>query len=90
MYLCFLGFWISLCFNNQRCVHRVHLLMGVSLTMQILSLFCAAEDNHYVKVTGTPHGWNVLFWIFQFINSVLLFTLIVFVTKHGSELRSSR
>ncbi|KAM0024640.1 putative transmembrane protein GPR107/GPR108 [Helianthus debilis subsp. tardiflorus] len=77
MYLSFLGFWISLCFNNQRCVHRVHLLMGVSLTMQTLSLFCAAEDNHYVKVTGTPHGWNVLFWIFQFISSVLLFTLIV-------------
>ncbi|KAM0024638.1 putative transmembrane protein GPR107/GPR108 [Helianthus debilis subsp. tardiflorus] len=86
MYLCFLGFWISLCFNNQRCVHRVHLLIGVSLTMQMLSLFCAVEDKHYVKVTGTPHGWNVLFRIFQFTNSVLLFTLIVLMGGGGGGL----
>ncbi|KAL6575804.1 hypothetical protein OROHE_000785 [Orobanche hederae] len=35
------------------------------------------SDKHYVKVTGTPHGWDVLFYIFQFIRVVLLFTVIV-------------
>ncbi|KAJ0952733.1 putative Lung seven transmembrane receptor [Helianthus annuus] len=79
IYLCFLGFWIFLCFNNQRCVHRVHLLMGALLVTKALSLFCAAAEKHYVKVTGTPHGWNVLFYIPQFINSVLLFTVIVLI-----------
>ncbi|KAM0024633.1 putative transmembrane protein GPR107/GPR108 [Helianthus debilis subsp. tardiflorus] len=78
-YLCFLGFWISVCFNNQRSVHKVHILMGVLLTMKALSLFCAAEDKQYVKVTGMPHGWNVLFYIFQFISSVLFFAVIVLI-----------
>ncbi|KAJ0616454.1 putative transmembrane protein GPR107/GPR108 [Helianthus annuus] len=78
-YLCFLGFWISVGFNNQRSVHKVHILMGVLLIMKVLSLFCAAEDKLYVKVTGMPHGWNVLFYILQFISSVLFFAVIVLI-----------
>ncbi|KAJ0806203.1 putative transmembrane protein GPR107/GPR108 [Helianthus annuus] len=42
-----------------------------SKSNNILSLFS--------QITGTPHGWNVLFYIPQFINSVLLFTVIVLI-----------
>ncbi|KAI3823413.1 hypothetical protein L1987_04848 [Smallanthus sonchifolius] len=87
IYLCFLGFWISVCFKNQRSVHRVHLLMGGLLVMKALNLICAAEDKHYVKVTGTPHGWDVLFYIFQFIRVVLLFTVIVLIGTGWSFLK---
>ncbi|KAK9072758.1 hypothetical protein SSX86_009193 [Deinandra increscens subsp. villosa] len=87
IYLCFLGLWISVCFKNQRSVHRVHLLMGGLLTMKALNLICAAEDKHYVKVTGTPHGWDVLFYIFQFIRVVLLFTVIVLIGTGWSFLK---
>ncbi|KAF2306095.1 hypothetical protein GH714_012428 [Hevea brasiliensis] len=78
-YLAFLGFWIYICFTNRGSVHRIHLLMGGLLLMKALNLICAAEDKHYVKVTGTPHGWDVLFYIFQFIRVVLLFTVIVLI-----------
>ncbi|KVH90584.1 protein GPR107-like [Cynara cardunculus var. scolymus] len=87
IYLSFLGFWISICFKNQRSVHRIHLLMGGLLVMKALNLICAAEDKHYVKVTGTPHGWDVLFYIFQFIRVVLLFTVIVLIGTGWSFLK---
>ncbi|KAI3706614.1 hypothetical protein L6452_24485 [Arctium lappa] len=87
VYLCFLGFWISICFKNKRSVHRIHLLMGGLLVMKALNLICAAEDKHYVKVTGTPHGWDVLFYIFQFIRVVLLFTVIVLIGTGWSFLK---
>ncbi|KAL0338368.1 UNVERIFIED_CONTAM: protein CANDIDATE G-PROTEIN COUPLED RECEPTOR 7 [Sesamum angustifolium] len=61
---------------NETSVHRIHLLMAVLVIMKALNLLCAAEDKHYVKVTGTPHGWDVLFYIFQFLRVVLLFTVL--------------
>ncbi|OMP07741.1 Transmembrane receptor, eukaryota [Corchorus olitorius] len=87
LYLAFLGYWIYVCFTNKRSVHRIHLLMAGLLLFKALNLICAAEDKHYVKVTGTPHGWDVLFYIFQFIRVVLLFTVIVLIGTGWSFLK---
>ncbi|KAK1403446.1 Protein CANDIDATE G-PROTEIN COUPLED RECEPTOR [Heracleum sosnowskyi] len=87
VYIGFLAVWAYNCFNNKRSVHRIHLLMGGLLVMKALNLICAAEDKHYVKVTGTPHGWDVLFYIFQFIRVVLLFTVIVLIGTGWSFLK---
>lgn len=86
-YFAFLVFWIHACYRNKRSVHRIHMLMAGLLLMKALNLICAAEDKHYVKVTGTPHGWDVLFYIFQFIRVVLLFTVIVLVGTGWSFLK---
>ncbi|KAH7553447.1 hypothetical protein JRO89_XS12G0013100 [Xanthoceras sorbifolium] len=86
-YIAFLGIWIYVCISNKRSVHRIHLLMAGLLLMKALNLICGAEDKHYVKVTGTPHGWDVLFYIFQFIRVVLLFTVIVLIGTGWSFLK---
>ncbi|KAI3985567.1 hypothetical protein MKX01_004528 [Papaver californicum] len=44
------------------------------------------SDKHYVKVTGTAHGWDV-FYIFQFIRVTLLFTVIVLIGTGWSFLK---
>ncbi|KAL5574980.1 hypothetical protein UlMin_016679 [Ulmus minor] len=49
---------------------------GTSVTMAAFNLICAAEDKHYVKVIGTPHDWDVLFYIFQFIRFTTVIILI--------------
>jgi hypothetical protein len=87
IYIAFLGFWIYTCYTNKRSVHRIHLLMAGLALFKALNLICAAEDKHYVKVTGTPHGWDVLFYIFQFIRVVLLFTVIILVGTGWSFLK---
>ncbi|KAK4749226.1 hypothetical protein SAY87_026675 [Trapa incisa] len=86
-YIAFLGFWIYTCHKNRYSVHRIHLLMACLLLMKALNLIFGAEDKHYVKVTGTPHGWDVLFYIFQFIRVVLLFTVIVLIGTGWSFLK---
>lgn len=86
-YFAFFGIWFYVCFKNKRSAHRIHLLMATLLLMKALNLICAAEDKHYVKVTGTPHGWDVLFYIFQFIRVVLLFTVIVLIGTGWSFLK---
>ncbi|CAM8978409.1 unnamed protein product [Rhodiola kirilowii] len=86
-YIAFLVFWVHTCYQNKLSAHRIHGLMGLLLLMKALNLICAAEDKHYVKVTGTPHGWDVLFYTFQFIRAVLLFTVIVLIGTGWSFLK---
>ncbi|KAF8397570.1 hypothetical protein HHK36_016490 [Tetracentron sinense] len=86
-YFAFLGFWIYICHTNKLSLHRIHLLMAGLILMKALNLICAAEDKHYVKVTGTPHGWDVLFYIFQSLRVVLLFTVIVLIGTGWSFLK---
>ncbi|XP_054802695.1 protein CANDIDATE G-PROTEIN COUPLED RECEPTOR 7-like [Prosopis cineraria] len=86
-YFAFLGFWVYISYTNKRSVHRIHLLMAGLLLVKALNLIFAAEDKHYVKTTGTPHGWDVLFYIFQFIRVVLLFTVIILIGTGWSFLK---
>ncbi|VAH19995.1 unnamed protein product [Triticum turgidum subsp. durum] len=46
-----------------------------------------APDQHYIRVTGTPHGWDVAFYLFQLIKGVILFAVIVLVGTGWSFLR---
>ncbi|KVI09547.1 protein GPR107-like [Cynara cardunculus var. scolymus] len=87
IYMCFVGLWTVECMKNKGSVHRIHLLMGMLLVVKALNLICAAENKHYVKVTGTPHGWDVLFYTFQFLRAVLLFTVIVLIGTGWSFLK---
>ncbi|CAH9096199.1 unnamed protein product [Cuscuta europaea] len=87
IYFGFTAFWVYICCGNRGSVHRIHLLMAVLLITKALNLLFAAEDKHYVKVTGTAHGWDVLFYIFQFIRVVLLFTVIILIGTGWSFLK---
>ncbi|XP_076922105.1 protein CANDIDATE G-PROTEIN COUPLED RECEPTOR 7-like [Bidens hawaiensis] len=87
LYLGFLWFWIVKCMKNKLSVYRIHVIMGGLLLMKALNLICAAEDKHFVKVTGTSHGWDVLFYIFQFIRVVLMFTVIILIGTGWSFLK---
>ncbi|KAI3498520.1 hypothetical protein L1887_34295 [Cichorium endivia] len=80
IYLCFLGFWIFVCFKNQQCFQRIHLLMGGLLVITFVHLIYAAADQHYLQVTGI-HGWDVLIFIYRFIRTALFLTMIVLISS---------
>ncbi|CAD5330615.1 unnamed protein product [Arabidopsis thaliana] len=86
-YLSFLCFWLCFCWNHKQIVKRIHLLMAALLLVKSLTLICAAVYKHYVKVIGTAHGWNIVFYIFQFISVVLLFMVIVLIGNGWSFLK---
>ncbi|KAF6166470.1 hypothetical protein GIB67_038207 [Kingdonia uniflora] len=86
-YFVFLGVWIYVCVTNKHSVHRIHVLMGGLVLAKALNMISAAEDKHYVKITGTAHGWDVLFYIFQFFRVTLLFTVIVLIGTGWSFLK---
>ncbi|ERN01131.1 hypothetical protein AMTRI_Chr03g146310 [Amborella trichopoda] len=86
-YVAFMGVWIYVCMKNKVSVHRIHLVMGALIAVKALNLVCAAEDKYYVKRTGTPHGWDIVFYAFQFLRGIMLFTVIVLIGTGWSFLK---
>ncbi|URE04663.1 Rhodopsin-like GPCR transmembrane domain [Musa troglodytarum] len=87
-YAVFLGSWIYVTlFQNRISSHGIHYLMAGLLLSKALYLVFAAEDQHYIRQTGTPHGWDIPFYLFQFLKGVLLFTVIVLIGTGWSFLK---
>lgn len=87
IYIPFLIYWTVICYKNRTFVHKIHILMSILLLMKSLNLIFEAEDKYHVKITGTPRGWEALFFIFRTIRALLLFTVIVLVGTGWSFLK---
>ncbi|KAL6634750.1 hypothetical protein ACP70R_027421 [Stipagrostis hirtigluma subsp. patula] len=87
VYAAFLAVWVWTCARQRATVERIHALMGALLLFKALKSACAAEDTWHVERTGTPHGWDVAFYIFGFFKGVLLFTVIILIGTGWSFLK---
>ncbi|CAN0892749.1 Protein CANDIDATE G-PROTEIN COUPLED RECEPTOR 7 [Linum grandiflorum] len=74
------------CKHNQRC-KKIHVIMAALLLVKALKLICAAEDKIHVAKSGTPHGWDVAFYVFGFIKGTMMFTVIVLIGTGWSFLK---
>nr|AAM63843.1 unknown [Arabidopsis thaliana] len=79
--------WIYVLYKKRLTVFAIHFFMLGVVVLKALNLLCEAEDKSYIKKTGTAHGWDVLFYIFNFLNGITLFTLIVLIGTGWSFLK---
>ncbi|KAL5996763.1 Protein CANDIDATE G-PROTEIN COUPLED REPTOR 7 [Asimina triloba] len=79
VYSAFLVAWIYTCIKQRATVDKIHIMMGALLLFKALKMICASEDESYVKKTGTPHGWDIAFYVFGFFKGVMLFTVIILI-----------
>ncbi|KAL6903532.1 hypothetical protein ACP4OV_004345 [Aristida adscensionis] len=87
VYFVFLAAWAYACVRQRATAERIHAVMAALLLFKALKMACAAEDSWYVERTGTPHGWDVAFYVFGFFKGVLLFTVIVLIGTGWSFLK---
>jgi G protein-coupled receptor 107 len=87
-YFVFLAVWLYISLiQNRLSAHRIHHLMSGLLLVRSFYLLSAAEDQHYIRITGLPHGWDVAFYLFQLLKGVLLFAVIVLIGTGWSFLK---
>ncbi|KAL0701164.1 hypothetical protein Bca4012_057286 [Brassica carinata] len=79
--------WIYVLYKKRRTVFAIHFFMLGVVVLKALNLLCEAEDKSYIKRTGNAHGWDVLFYIFNFLKGITLFTLIVLIGTGWSFLK---
>ncbi|CAH1414552.1 unnamed protein product [Lactuca virosa] len=54
--------------------------MGGLLLVNCVHFMCIAADLHYVKITGSAHGLDVVFYIFQLMRAVIFSIVIVLIS----------
>ncbi|KAF8369379.1 hypothetical protein HHK36_032612 [Tetracentron sinense] len=79
--------WVYICIKQRPTVNTIHLIMGALLLVKALKMICAAEDKLYVRRTGTPHGWDIAFYIFGLFKGIMLFTVIILIGTGWSFLK---
>ncbi|KAI8553538.1 hypothetical protein RHMOL_Rhmol05G0023900 [Rhododendron molle] len=79
LYLPFLALWLYVCYKNRSFVRKIHILMVKLVVMKSLNLLFEAEDKHYIMVTGTPHVWDLWFYLFHFLQALPLVTVIMLI-----------
>ncbi|XP_071732582.1 protein CANDIDATE G-PROTEIN COUPLED RECEPTOR 7-like [Rutidosis leptorrhynchoides] len=87
IYAALIGVWIYTLYIRNSSVFRIHYFMLAVLLLKALNLLCETEDKSYIKRSGSPHGWDVLFYIFSFLKGITLFTLIVLIGTGWSFLK---
>ncbi|XP_043719690.1 protein CANDIDATE G-PROTEIN COUPLED RECEPTOR 7-like [Telopea speciosissima] len=87
IYSIFFLIWVFLCIKQRPTVDKIHLIMGALLIVKGLKIICASEDKSYVGRTGTPHGWDIAFYIFSFLKGIMLFTVIILIGTGWSFLK---
>lgn len=87
MYCGFFTVWLFVCLHNRPVVDNIHLLMGALLIFKALKSLCASEDRAYIARTGTPHGWDIAFYVFGFFKGTMLFIVIALIGSGWSVLR---
>ena len=55
--------------------HRLHYLMAALVAFKALTLLSQAGMYQLIRSTGHPEGWNVAFYIFNFLRGILFFTV---------------
>lgn len=79
--------WIAVLYNNRPTTLRIHWLMLALVVVKCVSTGCEAGMFHMKRLTGTPDGWNIAFYIFSFVRGVLLFAVIVLIGTGWSFLK---
>lgn len=80
VYTLFFCTWVFICIVQRfNLYNKIHVIMSALLLFMALKMLCAFEDKMYIRNTGTPHGWDVPFYIFGFLKGVTLFTVIILI-----------
>ncbi|KAK8690848.1 hypothetical protein V6N13_074374 [Hibiscus sabdariffa] len=87
VYFTLAGIWVYVLYIKRDTVFGIHFFMLAVVILKAINLLCEAEDMSYTKRTGSAHGWDVLFYIFNFLKGVMLFTLIILIGTGWSFLK---
>lgn len=79
--------WIGYLRKHAEHVRSIHHLMTAVVVFKLASLLFESFEYHYIKTTGSPHGWNVVYYFFSFVKGLLFFAVIVLIGTGWSYLK---
>ena len=79
--------WSCLLYRSSGDRFVIHYLMLLLVLFKTLQEFFNALTLHFVQIRGYPVGWNVVYYLFTFLNGLLMFVVILLVGAGWSLLK---
>ena len=79
--------WVRHVTLNWSKVHNIHHMMTILLVLKLCSVLFESIRFHYIKRSGYALGWNVIYYIFTFLKSMMLFVVILLIGTGWSMLK---
>lgn len=79
--------WGMMMWRERATIHRIHYLMMGLVFFKSLTVLCEGAMFHMIEVDGSPDGWNIAFYIFNFFRGMLFFTVVVLVGMGWSYMK---
>lgn len=79
--------WIGLLLKAREGTQKIHWAMALLVLLKALTVLSQSGMYHMIAIHGHPDGWNVAFYLFTAIRSVLFFTMIILIAAGWSYMR---
>jgi hypothetical protein len=82
-----LALWILTIIKAKQGAHTIHYLMGALVGLRALTVLSQSGMYHMIAIYGHPEGWNIAFYFFTAMRSILFFTVVVLVAAGWSYMK---
>ncbi|KAG7667863.1 putative Protein CANDIDATE G-PROTEIN COUPLED RECEPTOR 7 [Nannochloris sp. 'desiccata'] len=83
--LCGLWGWCLVRAKNNS--HKVHIVMAALLVFKSLTVLTQSGMYHMIGLHGHPEGWNIAYYIFTAMRSVLFFVVVILIATGWSYMK---
>eukprot|EP00002_Diphylleia_rotans_P028811 TRINITY_DN5825_c0_g1_i1.p1 TRINITY_DN5825_c0_g1~~TRINITY_DN5825_c0_g1_i1.p1 ORF type:complete len:445 (+),score=85.78 TRINITY_DN5825_c0_g1_i1:73-1407(+) len=88
LYVGAFGVWVQYLRSPTKKVFKIHYIMAVLVIVKFLAILFQSITLHYIKDKGDSSGWNVPFYIFDFMKGILLFVVIILIGTGWTLMKS--
>lgn len=67
--------------------HRIHHLMTLVVALKVITLLFESVMYHYIALTGHSTGWNVVYYIANFIRGLVVIIVVALIGTGWSLLK---
>lgn len=79
--------WVWLVFRAKQNTHKVHYVMGALILFKSLTVLSQSGMYHMIGLHGHPEGWNIAYYIFTALRSVLFFVVVILIATGWSYMK---
>jgi hypothetical protein len=79
IYMLLICIWSWVTWHHRNTVNRVHHLMTILLVVKMISVLAESIRLQFIKDTGQPSGWNIVYYVFYTLQAISMFVVILLI-----------
>lgn len=82
-----LAVWAMTVYKAKHGAQMIHYLMGALVLLRALTVLSQSGMYHMIAWYGHPEGWNIAFYFFTAMRSILFFSVVVLIAAGWSYMK---